>query len=178
MKINGEKILSKTISILIEIGKIIDEGVDLIGYEGLKRRAYYIEGDPRRLSTNIKRLEHSGYIEIDRKSNSVQITNKGKIKLLENSTNNKIDGKWRLLSFDIPETLRKKRNQFRRSIKRIGYKQVQKSLWASPFVQAEEVDLIVKELNVEKFVAYIVTDKIDIEKHLKRLFSLELKIAS
>lgn len=174
MKFEGKKILSKTLSILIEIGKIVDEGVDMIGYSGLKRRAYYIEGDPRRLSNSMTRLEQSGYIRIDRKSNSVMLTNKGRIKLLEN-TDKKIDGKWRILSFDIPEVLRKKRNQFRSSIKRIGYKQVQRSLWASPFIQADEVDLIIKELSIEKFVAYIVADKTDIERHLNNMFAQELR---
>ena len=134
MKSDKDKIKSISLAILEEVSKFTDEMVELITFSDLKRNLYYMEGDPRRISNNIRRLERRGYIEIDRVSDSVKLTNKGQIKLIEKSDDNSIDGKWRMLSFDIPEKLRKKREQFRRSLKRISYKQVQKSLWASPFV--------------------------------------------
>jgi len=173
MQINKDKIKRISLAILEEIVKFADEGVELITFSDLKRNLYYMEGDPRRISNNIKSLERRGYIEIDQVSNSVKLTNKGQIKLIEKSTDNSVDGKWRMLSFDIPEKLRKKREQFRRSLKRISYKQVQKSLWASPFVKAEEVDLIIKELGIGEYVAFLLVEKTDIESYLKMLFSSE-----
>ncbi len=170
----GKKALTKVLQILGEIAELVDEGLYFISYEKLKRETTYLSGDPRRYRNNLQSLERSGYIKIDRKSNSVELTTKGRIKLLENSDDKRIDGKWRLLSWDIPENLKEKRNQFRRSIKRIGYKQVQKSLWTCPFIVADQIELIINELQITKYVAYIITNKTNINDHLKRLFIDEL----
>jgi len=174
MKIDKDKIKSISLAILEEVSKFTDEMVELITFSDLKRNLYYMEGDPRRISNNIRSLERRGYIEIDRVSDSVKLTNKGQIKLIEKSDDNSIDGKWRMLSFDIPEKLRKKREQFRRSLKRISYKQVQKSLWASPFVRSDKVELITKELEIGEYVAFLLVEKADIENYLKMLFRSEL----
>lgn len=121
-----------------------------------------------RYGDRIKDLEKRGYIKIT--SDSIEITKKGKIHHLEKSNNQTTDGKWRILSWDIPESMSLQRNQFRRSIKRIGYRQVQKSLWACPFIKADEVDLIIDEYDVRKYVAYFVVEKTDIQEHLLKLF--------
>jgi len=167
--------LSKAVEILVVAGKLLDEELYSISYEKLRREAYYLEGDPRRLSNRIHSLERNGYLKINRKSSSIELTGKGRIKILENTTDDSIDGKWRFLSWDIPEKLRIKRRQFCRSIKRIGYKQVQKSLWASPFIKSNEVYLIIDDLKIRKYVAYIVAAKTDIDPDLRRLFKVELE---
>ncbi|PIU24470.1 hypothetical protein COT12_00860 [Candidatus Berkelbacteria bacterium CG08_land_8_20_14_0_20_39_8] len=133
-------------------------------HEHIELEGFFIDRFPQRLNE----LERSGCIRIT--NNSIEITRKGKIRHLEKLKDKQRDGKWRILSWDIPEAMRQKRNQFRRSIKRIGYRQVQKSLWASPFIKADEVDLIIDEYSVRKYVAYFVVDKTDIEDHLKNLF--------
>jgi len=162
--------LNATLELLIEAGKLLDEGLYFISYEKLKRETSYLEGDPRRHSQRIHGLERSGYIKIDRKNNSIEFTSKGRIKIIENSDDKKTDGKWRFLSWDIPEDLKVKRQRFCRSIKRIGYKQVQKSLWASPYVRSDEIYLIISELDIRKYVSYILAEKTDIEIDLKKLF--------
>lgn len=131
-----------------------------------------------RASDQLEYLERVGYIERakNNKSFSVKLTIKGKIKLLENSDERKIDGKWRMISFDIPEELRNNRNRFRSAIKRIGFRQVQQSLWACPFVKADKIEKIIKYYKVNNYVAYLIIEKTDIEKHLKKIFKDELKI--
>lgn len=170
--------LTKTLQILTEIAELLDEGLYAVSFNKLKRDTNYMSGDPRRnrnYRNNLKSLERSGYLKINRKVDSVELTTKGRIKLLENSLEKRIDGKWRLLSWDVPENLKEKRNQFRRSIKRIGYKQIQKSLWACPFVVADQIELIIDDLELQNYIAYIVTDKTNIQEHLKNLFSEELE---
>lgn len=174
----GEKIGNLTLDILEVIATIPEA---LVGSFLSRNDVYRRYGRPEFLATKffdqLRSMRSTGYIEMEKINGnfSVSLTKKGKIKLLENSKNNEIDGKWRFLSFDIPEKLRKVRNQFRRSIKRIGFKQVQKSLWACPFVKANEVDLIIDELKIRKYVAYFIIERTDIEKHLIRLFKKELK---
>jgi hypothetical protein len=170
----GKKVLNKTLEILGEIANLLDKGLYSISFEKLKRESTYMSGDPRRYQNNFQSLQLRGYIRIDRKSDSVELTTKGRIKLLENSTDRDSDGRWRFLSWDIPENLKTKRNQFRKSIKRIGYKQVQKSLWASPFIVADQIDLIIDDLAISKYVAYIVSEKSNINNFLINLFRVEL----
>ncbi|OIN89672.1 hypothetical protein AUJ40_01505 [Candidatus Berkelbacteria bacterium CG1_02_42_45] len=176
-----KKMKTTTLKILEEISKFIDEIIEPITYSGLRQRCrfYYTENDLRRYPgwyhSNLESMERRKYIKINRKNDSVVLTNKGKIKLLENSDENTTDGKWRMLSWDIPEDYKVKRQLLCRSIKRIGYKKVQKSLWACPFAKADQVNLIIEELKLQKYIAYLRVDRTDIEKHLYRLFEKELK---
>ena len=130
-----------------------------------------------KISRQLIYLRNRGYIEYSRekKYTSVKLTLKGKIKLLENSNENKIDGKWRMLSFDIPEEIRRTRNQFRCAIKRIGFRQVQQSLWACPFVRSDQISKIIDYYKVNKYVAYLIVEKTDIEDHLCKIFEDGLK---
>jgi len=79
------------------------------------------------------------------------------------------DGQWRFLSFDIPEDYKSARLNLTRTLRRIGYKPVQKSLWVCPFCKADEISLIVSELGVAQYVANFTINKTDIEDHLKRI---------
>jgi len=173
-KINIEKAKNITLIILKGIADVLDEGYELFSYEAYKRSVYYQEGDPRRHTEwyyrQLKSIEHRGYIKINQVNKSVELTNKGRIKLIENSPDQATDGKMRMVSYDIPEPLKSKRQQLCRSLRRIGFRQLQKSLWACPFVKADEVDLITKELGLEKYVAYLIVEKSDIDDYLKNLF--------
>ena len=112
-KMNLSKIKNITISILLTISDFLEEGHELFSFEAYKRSVYYQQGDPRRHTkryyNNLKSIEHRGYIKIDRRSGSIELTRKGKIKLIENSSEKKIDGKWRMLSWDILERFKSKR---------------------------------------------------------------------
>ncbi|MCX6810735.1 MAG: hypothetical protein NTY30_03340 [Candidatus Berkelbacteria bacterium] len=171
-KIDLKKAGNITLLVLQEISQFLDEVVEPLTLSGMKRRQK-LGWTPKRVSDNLLSLDRRGYIKINRAADSIELTNKGKIKLIENSLDNKIDGKWRMLSWDIPEDVKIKRQQFCRSIRRIGYKQVQKSLWACPYIRADEVDLIIKEYGISKYVAYLRVDETDIESHLKQLFEIK-----
>ena len=173
MRRSLKQIKNITLKFLEELYSFTDEFVAPITYSGLKRRLNYLSGDPRHFSNNIRSLERRGYVKIDYKSDSIILTRKGEIKLVENSSDEMIDGKWRMLSFDVPEQFAIKRDQFRRSIKRIGYRQIQKSLWGCPFARADKVELIIEELKLKDYVAYLLVEKTDIDQHLKNLFKMK-----
>lgn len=128
------------------------------------------------ISSRVRRLINSGHIEAVEESGkrSIRLTRKGNIKRIEKSADFAADGKWRFISFDIPEKRRSERLSLRRSLRRIGYKPLQKSLWVCPFNKADEVGLIVSELGLKDFTAYFKIEKTDIEEHLKELFDQEL----
>ena len=125
------------------------------------------------LLRHLRNLKRSGYIDIEKNNNSisVKLTTKGKIKHLENSSSRQSDGKIRIISFDIPEIQANKRKQFCRSIKKIGFRKLQKSLWVCPFVKADEIDLIIDELGIRQYVAYFISTKNNIPEHINKLFT-------
>lgn len=135
----------------------------------------YIVGERQFLSdqliNNLRSLQRRGYIEIKNVdgSASIRLTTKGKIKNLENPKNDVVDGKLRLISYDIPERKNSQRRQLRQSLRRIGYKQLQKSLWVCKYAKADEIDLILSELKLEKYVAYFIVEKNNIPIHLESL---------
>lgn len=120
----------------------------------------------------LNNLIRSGYVEtqIVDGNKSVRLTVKGKIKMLESKNNNDQDGKYRYVSYDIPETMKRQRDQFRRVIKRIGFRQLQKSLWVCPFVKADQIDLVLDNLKIRPYVAYLVVDYTNIDVYVDGLF--------
>ncbi|MBU2595612.1 hypothetical protein KJ713_02145 [Patescibacteria group bacterium] len=130
-----------------------------------------------RIYDRLSYLEKVGYIKYKKRTNSISVkfTLKGKIKLLENSADNKKDGKWRMISFDIPQKLNERRDRFRSAIKRIGFRQVQQSLWVCPFIKADQIEEAIDYYKVNHFVAYLIVEKTDIENHLRKMFKDELK---
>lgn len=161
--------LLETIAVLSE--HFLDSFLD---QKALSRKLKHIGFTSERLFDRLRGLQRSGYINLKSKKNliSIKLTKKGEIKLIENSKENKIDGRWRMLSFDIPEKLKNKRNALRSAIKRTGFKQVQKSLWACPYSRADEVKKIVDYYELNDYVAYFLVSKSDIDDYLEELFEL------
>lgn len=125
-----------------------------------------------KLIDHLRNLKRRGYVEIKKENNgsySVRLTTKGKIKNLENPNNKESDGKLRIISYDIPESESTKRQHFYRIIRRIGYRQLQKSLWICQYNKADEIDLVIDELGLRPFVAYFIVYKNNIEKHISQL---------
>ena len=172
-KRNREKIINFTTSAL----EILFRFGSATNHAFLNRKDYYDQlnqsGFTRYdISNRVRDLINSGHIEAREESGqrSVRLTSKGKIKLLESSTDRKTDGEWRFLSFDIPENFKTQRFALTRSLRRIGYKPVQKSLWACPFNKADQIEIIINELGLSQYTANFKTNKTDISNHLKDLF--------
>ena len=178
--INKKKYREVTLNILKVISTLTENLIDaFVDQKAILHKINNNSDGSNIFSNKLKRMENAGFIEIienpKSKDKSIKLTNKGRIKLIENSFDNKKDEYWRMISFDIPEKLRNVRNQFRSSIKRIGFKQLQKSLWACPYAKADKVDLIINELRINKYVVYMIVKKTDADLYLKKLFSKEDK---
>lgn len=82
------------------------------------------------------------------------------------------DGVWHLVSYDIPEKYKKQRDDFRRRIIALGFKQIQDSLWVFPFECREEMAIITKTLGISKYVAYVTTNHLPQQSKLIDRFGL------
>lgn len=71
----------------------------------------------------------------------------------------KWDGRWRLLTFDIPENKKRARQTFRRKIKELGFFHFQRSVFIFPFPCEKEIDNMTKLLEIRPFVHLITCDR-------------------
>ena len=75
--------------------------------------------------------------------------------------NPKIDGKWRLIIFDIPEQRKRDREGLRRKLIELGFIRLQDSVFASPYPCKDEIDFLANYLNISDFVTLAVIEKIE-----------------
>ncbi len=85
----------------------------------------------------------------------------------------KWDGKWRLVMFDIPEHYRKSRSALSRKLRLMGFHQLQKSAWIYPYPCQEQIEIVRRVFSVsldEIVLAEVVS--IDQKGFLKKKFNL------
>lgn len=115
---------------------------------------------------DLKRRNYIYYGEGD----SVVLTDKAKIKIIDKVVHQtRIDGKLRFVSFDIPESKRNDRDCFRQAIKRMGFRQIQKSLWACKYNISDFVEAAAAEYKVTDYVAYFISEKSNIDTHIAKI---------
>ena len=140
-----------------------------MSYSELRKRIWNNRRPPSSLSKAIYNIGRSGYLEVVEKDNQkvVRITKKGRFKLWKPQIIKEWDGRWRLIAFDIPEEIRKKRQSFRSALKQLGFIQMQKSLWICPYDVSEEIEKVLDMLDIEEYVDYFIADAItNKEKYL------------
>lgn len=117
------------------------------------------------LAQALKRLRERGLIELvsDEKL-GYRLTDKGKQAAVWTAVNlkeEKWDGKWRLVIFDIPEERRQARNLLRASLKNWGFTSWQKSVWATKKNCIEVLRKFIKDVGIEDWVIVLETDNVD-----------------
>jgi DNA-binding transcriptional regulator PaaX len=109
----------------------------------------------------------------------VSITHKG-LRLLDRTAatvraklqNRKWDGKWRMVTFDIPEEFKEQRDRVREILKRAGFVKLQQSVWIFPHDCEELTKLIKEETHLANHILYGVLEKIEHDESLCKVFSL------
>ena len=84
----------------------------------------------------------------------------------------KWDKKWRLLLFDVPQSMKKSRDAFRFHIKRMGFIEFQKSVFICPWECKKDVDFVIEFHGLRRFARYLIADSFDNEIDLKRQFGM------
>jgi hypothetical protein len=80
------------------------------------------------------------------------------------------DGHWRIIIFDIPERLKYEREWLSRKLKEIGMYQLQKSVYVYPFECKNELDFIIEYFGLRPYVRFGLLKEIDNELHLRKIF--------
>lgn len=77
---------------------------------------------------------------------------------LSEKENQPWDRRWRLVIFDIPESKRKLRDQFRNFLRQLGFGQLKSSVWLSPWNKGEKVKPYIKRHHLGDIVTQFTTE--------------------
>lgn len=121
--------------------------------------------DRRRFRKSLTYLRSRGYVRIlseDPDGMKIEITQAGKrvikhVDIAELTLQKPAtwDQKWRVIVFDIPNWKSKNRDAFREKIKMLGFRLVQKSVWVYPHECREQIMILRKFYDIEKYVTYL-----------------------
>ncbi|PIQ68219.1 MAG: hypothetical protein COV91_05330 [Candidatus Taylorbacteria bacterium CG11_big_fil_rev_8_21_14_0_20_46_11] len=82
------------------------------------------------------------------------------------------DKKWRLVSFDIPESQQSARNAFRKHLLRLGFYEQHRSFLIYPFDCSNELEYLIELHDIRKYVQQALAVHISNEMELRKFFTL------
>lgn len=163
---NKSKSLSKLVLLVLE--KTVD---GCVRFEDFTQHYYrYRYGTPKlkkaSLAQALKRLREGGFVElINNQELAFRLTDTGRNKALWEKMkleDEKWDGKWRLVIWDIPEKRRNARDLLRHQLKQLGFQQLQKSVWASKKNCTAILREYIKKVGIDEWVKVVESDSITI----------------
>ena len=80
------------------------------------------------------------------------------------------DGKWRLITFDVPGNYSKERDQLRALLKEFDFYLLQKSVWICPSYIADEFWRLVVGYKLDKYCKAMLVDIIEGDAELRKHF--------
>lgn len=109
----------------------------------------------------------------------IVLTENGKKKVLQFNLENlkvlpqeKWDGKWRMIIFDIPENLKRARYSLRNKFKEWDFYPLQKSVWVWPYECRSEIDFLIEFWHIGSYVRIVEANKFDGEEFVRKHFGL------
>jgi DNA-binding transcriptional regulator PaaX len=135
---------------------------------------------PYQVERTVGRLVRKGWVEKRQTSQGlvVELTEKGRKQVLlfdlekTGELGGKWDGKWRMVFFDVEELKRNKRDKLRNYLVKLGLKQMQRSVWVSPFDCEKEIKYIREVVGIPDQVKLGLLESIENEEDLKKWWDL------
>lgn len=133
-----------------------------------------------RLRQVLKRMNQQKLIEIDYEKEIpvIKISEKGKQRLLKfdieeiKLNENHWDGKWRIIVYDIFSKKRQERELFRKTLKRLKFLQLQKSVYLTPFPCQNEIEYLRQICNIGKEVLILTVSGFENDQAYMEYFCL------
>lgn len=183
------KILKRKTRIRFTVGEREKEAIKMIGLGTLIIASFALPGLPiafktisdvrgnKGLQKFLENLEKKNIIYLG--DEKIRLTKRGRELLKQIQIYDitiikpdKWDGIWWLVSYDVPKKFDRQRDHFRFHLKRMGFYQVQDSLWVYPFQCKQEIAVIAKELEISPFIIIMATDNLPNQKYMEDFFNL------
>jgi len=173
------KIKDKAVNITIEIleylynvgGMTFDASISKKTASNIFHQNFYQTYTEVPFAKWLYRLRDQGYLKYTPGSDSIEFTTKTKLKLIDKIGSNATElENFYFISFDIPETKRSDRARLRQALKALDFRRIQDSLWVTNKNVYNLVQEIALELNVEKYIANILSQQSDIDGIISNMF--------
>ena len=133
-----------------------------------------------RLKQILKRMRDQKLIEIAEtiQGHTVKISDRGKRKLLKFNIDDmelnqkKWDGKWRIIIYDIYTGKKQERELFRKTLKRLKFLKLQKSVYLTPFKCHDEIEYLRQVCNVGNEVLILTVSSMENESAYREYFGV------
>lgn len=133
-----------------------------------------------RLKQVLKRLRNQKLIEIVETNGEhiVKISDRGKKKILKFNIDDielnqkSWDGKWRIVIYDIYTGKKQERELFRKTLKRLKFLRLQKSVYLTPFKCYDEIEYLRQVCNIGNEVLILTVSGIENESVYKEYFGI------
>lgn len=173
--------------VLFFLGNLLELGIEILtwDYKTLQRKSgikyMYIPPQPL-FYRGLNSLKKNRFIKtkIVKGKKVIQLSNKGKLELLRyrlklKTKKLKWDGKFRGVSWDIPEISRIDRDFLRGLLKWLGFKELQKSLWIFPYEIKNDLKELIRfcKKGLEGDIRFLTIEEIEDDEDLKKNFSLK-----
>ena len=182
VKKSFKNITRSVLGIIGELGRVIEVG---FSRKTLTQKMMLLElgYDPFQINKTVKRLTKQEYIEkkLSEKTEKYFLTQKGIEQIsflrLENlsfdANSKKWDGYWRVVIFDIPETVRGLRDAFREKLREWPFYKLQNSVFVGPYECRQEIKQACKILKLEKYVLVLKSRELGYaETKLRKYFGI------
>ena len=135
----------------------------------------------RRIIDTAALLARQGYVSVGILDNEkvFKITEQGKARLKAHQVSedglsipDRWDGRWYLVTFDIPEAKKVTRNQLILTLKRHGFINYTKGLWLIPYNPTKLVASLRKQLGLKNEIRLIIAQAIDNDTKYKKHWEL------
>lgn len=184
MRIRGQYVLPKIISTVGNAAlALMSRGSrnSSAAYRMFRTFDHLQEVSDKQLRQTIQYAIGKKYIRVTHRSGNsyVELTREGKklcgkfaVEALKPAKQKVWDGKWRMVLFDIPETYKQNRDGFAANLKRLGFVQIQKSVFAFPYPCFEEIEVLADFHHVRPFLTCAMAETLFPTKSLERHFKL------
>lgn len=181
--LSKKTIIKETILKIAEVGILVLPALTSPYFLGQIVKKYFKEKNKKRVRA-ITDLRKKKLIDIqEQKDGSIRVflTENGKKIILQYELENlkiekpkKWDRKWRVIIYDIPHSLRRCSDAFRRKIRELGMYQLQKSIWIYPYDCIKELDFLcaVYQIPLKDYVLYFKAEELPKQKEIKQFFGL------
>lgn len=137
----------------------------------MDRKLLFAELSRLRLRGLIKVMQSKDIYKLDMTRAGFTNRLKRQFKMLQINKPRRWDKVWRLVMFDVPESLKPHREILRNKLKKLGFAEFQKSVFAYPYPCNKEINYVINFLEISEYVWYLET-KIQPDKNLRIKFNL------
>lgn len=165
---------------LITVTSLFAPQLPYLLLRALIKRRLHQNINNEQIGNTVRYLKRKKFIAFEKHNSKWKliITKLGKKHLKKRKIDNiqikktKWDGKWRLVTFDIPEKHKTIRHIFRRKLVELGFFHFQRSVFIIPYPCEQEINKILNYYQVHPYVHILTSERFSNDKKLVKLFKL------